>query len=343
MTTATHAHFVALPRRKRGRQTPAAELAFADNMRAFADALKQIASRLDFKVTSRGWCYLLEQHGQLLKGDFDVAQERINDCRKLGLLPVDFCLEDTKRAAVNVEDIHGRNVDAYTERLAAFVAGDIENYAPFSFWDDKDVYVQMYVEKLDLRPLFEPVCAKYRVPLANVGGWGDLNGRAEFMERFKRHEAAGRRCVLLYCGDHDPGGLLISASLRDNLAELSAAVGWAPDNLVIDRFGLNFDFIQAHKLKWIDNLETGGGGRLDDPKHKFHRMPYVQEYLRQFGARKVEANALVVIPDEARRLCERAILRWVKDSSAPERYEAQLVPWIELLRTTVNKRFMDGV
>ena len=48
------------------------------------------------------------------------------------------------------------------------------------------------------------------------------------MRRFADHERAGRQCVLLYCGDHDPGGLNISDFLRGNLADLECAVGWSP-------------------------------------------------------------------------------------------------------------------
>ena len=165
-----------------------------------------------------------------------------------------------------------------------------------SFWDDQDYYLQMLVEKIDLRSLFSRICDSYHVPLANSGGWADINGRAAMMRRFAEWEARGKRCVLLYCGDHDPGGLNISGFLRSNLADLSGAVGWSPDNLIIDRFGLNFDFIEAQGLTWIDNLETGAGGRLDDPRHPDHDKAYVQDYLRRFGVRKVEANALVARP-----------------------------------------------
>jgi hypothetical protein len=39
-------------------------------------------------------------------------------------------------------------------------------------------------------------------------------------------EAEGKHCVLLYCGDHDPGGLNISEFLRSNMADLAVAVDW---------------------------------------------------------------------------------------------------------------------
>jgi hypothetical protein len=122
--------------------------------------------------------------------------------------------------------------------------------------------------------------------------------------------------VLLHCGDHDPGGVHISDFLRSNLADVSVAAAnwenrnnpdidylslrepWDPNaaNLDIDRFGLNYDFIRAQRLTWIDNLETGSGGNLADERHPDHEKPYVQNYLNEFGARKVEANALVVRP-----------------------------------------------
>jgi hypothetical protein len=57
--------------------------------------------------------------------------------------------------------------------------------------------VEVAVEKLDLRNLFEPVCAEFRVPITNFKGWSDLNSRAAIMRRFKQHEAEGRRGVLL--------------------------------------------------------------------------------------------------------------------------------------------------
>src|SRR5262249_47821811 len=153
--------------------------------------------------------------------------------------------------------------------------------------------------------------AEFHIPITNISGWNDINSRAAIMKRFAFWEKRGKKCVLLHCGDHDPGGLHISEFLRSNMEELADAVGWRPDNLIIERFGLNADFIEEQGLTWIDNLETGSGGRLDDPRHPDHGKSYVQSYLARFGARKVEANALVVRPEAGRELCRQAILRHV--------------------------------
>jgi hypothetical protein len=314
---------VTLPRRSRGRPTAEAAARFQTELERFARRIIKINSSLDFRVSSRGWCYILEEQG-LPKGDFDAAQDLINDCRKRGVLPLDICCEDGGRQAEHLESIDQETPAEFAAGWIEYVHNDVHNgYTPKSFWEDLDVYVEMTVEKIDLKSLFSSVCAPFHIPLTNISGWNDINSRAAIMRRFASWERRGKRCVLLHCGDHDPGGLHISDFLRANFEELAGAVGWHPRNLTIERFGLNADFIQAQGLTWIDNLETSSGGRLDDPRHPDHQKPYVQSYLQRFGARKVEANALVIRPRAGRDLCRRAILRYVWQS-AVTRYERDL-------------------
>ena len=232
---------ITLPRRSRGRQSPAAEQQYERERKAFCEAILEINSGLDFKVSSRGWAYILEEHG-LAKGDFDAAQRLINKCRKDGSLPVDICAEDEGRAVDHLEKIDEEEAEDFAQGWVDYLQDAHEQYTPYSFWDDLDTYVEMTVEKIDLKSLFAPIC------------------------RFAHWERQGKRIVLLHCGDHDPGGLHISEFIRSNLEDVAKAAGWHPRNLEIDRFGLNYGFIQAQRLTWIDNLETGSGERLDDPQ-----------------------------------------------------------------------------
>ena len=226
----------------------------------------------------------------------------------------DICGEDGARQATltkptrRTPEEHARWVQ---EEMVPYL---LDSYQPFDLWERLGVYVEMVVEKIDLKSLFGPVCEEYCVPLTNVRGWADLNSRAALMERMKKREAEGKRCVLRICVDHDPGGLRIAEKFRNDLADLSKAVGWDPAELEIVRFGLNADFIEAHGLTWIDNLETGSGESLADPLHADHDKAYVQDYIRKFGARKGEANALLRRPEAGRGLCRGAIESYVRKS-----------------------------
>lgn len=309
---------LSLPTRSRGRQSPEAVERFEQERAAFCARIRQIASTLDFNVSSRGWCYLLEEYG-LTKGDFDRAQTFINDCRKDGLLPLDICAEDGARATDGIpEKSDTETPEEFAEWLAQYQIGRLADwYQPRNFWEDREVYVEMLVEKKDLKGVFGPVCEEYFVPLSNVRGWADINSRAALIGRLQEQHCNGNRCVILYCGDHDPGGLSISDTLIDNLRQLEGATGAIPPVEIV-RFGLNYDFIQAQGLTWVDNLETSSGKRLDDPKYSDFRKPYVQAYLSEYGARKVEANALVTRIDAGRKLCREAIEQWVSPADVAD-------------------------
>jgi len=320
-----------IPKRARGRPTAKAQARYEVEVEQFCDLILQINSSLDFRVSSRGWCYQLEEYG-LGKGDFDQAQELINDCRKSGMLPLDICADDNARAAEHTELASATYNDTPVEDVVEIALEDIDNarqeaidnagqwYEPFQFWYTQDFYIEMLVEKIDLKELFKRICRKYCIPLGNSRGWPDINSRADMMRRFKEMEDQGKQCVLLYCGDHDPAGLNISESLRSMFADLTGAVGWNPENLIIDRFGLNTEFIEHNNLSWIEGLQTSSGKYLEDPKHPDHHKPYVQEYLKRFGPRKVEANALVTRAQAGRKLCLDAICKYVPED-APEVYE----------------------
>ena len=90
---------ITLPRRSKGRPSTNQKEAFEKELDNWCAVIQQINSTLDFRVSSRGWCYILEEKCGLLKGDFDTAQKIINDCRKSGKLPLDICDHDDGRGA----------------------------------------------------------------------------------------------------------------------------------------------------------------------------------------------------------------------------------------------------
>jgi len=300
-----------------------------DALKEFAKGIQGIQTQIGYKYSARGWCYLMEEYG-ITKTQFDYTEGLINDCRKLGILPVDFTAEEEARQFSGVEEPEERTP---AERLVGVLNYALEcgnQYTP-DWWEDEEYYIQMVVEKIDMKTLFEPVCKLYHIPIATAKGWSSITMRANYARRFMDAQERGLKSVLLYAGDHDPDGLRISEFLRSNLDDVKDIVwgdgteGYDPHDLIIDRFGLNYDFITANNLTWIDNLETSGGviayktpdgkirqGRTKNGKpHKNFNMSYVQEYLRKYGVRKCEANAISKIPKAAQELCRQAIQKYL--------------------------------
>jgi hypothetical protein len=118
------------------------------------------------------------------------------------------------------------------------------------------------------------------------------------------------------------------------MVSMSGATGYSPDALIIDRFGLNSDFIEAQGLSWTNNLITSSGEDLANSKHNDHRKPYVQDYIQRFGVRKVEANALVVRPEAGRQLCLDTVRRYIPDDLLSD-FETQREAAQQQARTVV--------
>jgi len=287
-----------------------------DDFQEFADYLQDLSEEIGFKVSARGWAYLMEQKRLINKDAFDKVNNLINKCRRDGYLPIDFVAEESAREFKNVEEPNENGIiKEFGEWLKAARKAP-EHYTP-DWWDGEEFYIQMVVEKIDLVTLFRPICEEYHLCIANSKGWGSMLQRAEYARRFSEAEARGLKCVLLYAGDHDPDGLRIAEFMKKNLYDLKniewedGLTGYDPTDLIIERFGLTYEFIEENNLTWIDNLITGSKKNLASPKHKNFHMPYVQEYLKTIGERKCEANAIVTMPDAARQMVREAIEKYL--------------------------------
>lgn len=297
-------------------------------LKQFADIMVEMGDQIGFKVSARGWGYLMEQSGYITKAQFDKVENAVNRCRKEGLLPIDFIAEEMSRAFKGVsQPSSGTVADTLAWMLRDVLSGS--RYFIPKWWEDEKYYIQIVVEKIDLLTLFEPVCEKYKIPIANAKGWQSILQRGDYARRFKEAEDAGLICVLLYAGDHDPDGKRISTTMRKNIEDVADVYwedgerGYDPSNLIVERFGLEYDFIIQNGYTWIDNLITGGGVDLSDPKHRNNKLPYVQAYLKEVGKRKCEANVLVTTPTIGRKLCEDAIIKYLGDD-APDRFAAKV-------------------
>jgi hypothetical protein len=331
----------------RGYVTPERRAKYDAALKIWCDRLVELKPRIELDPGVRGWCYVLEAYG-LSKGDFDRCERLIGDCRKDGRLPLDFTTDDTesKWTFSNVEEVDDATPEGKAEEIADYVAEAEEYYHPISFWDFQDNYVEMTVEKSSIKKLFDPECARYFVPLGNRGGSWSINMRVSLLRRLAERQADGKKCVLLDFGDHDVHGLRMSNYLRQNLEAVLPAFRRAyPEyadfdlgEVEIERFGLGADFINKNKLTWIDGLITGSGKDLGDKNHTKNGNQDVQDYIRRFGKKKCEAEALLAKPQAGRNLCRRAIEKYI-DHDGVDEFEQGRDEKREELREQLKKIF----
>lgn len=302
--------------------------------------LNELNSQLGFKMSTRGWCYYIENRGLITKDQFDKVMNTISRCRKEGLVPVDFLADDKNRlfeGIVTPSEDQGITIEDVLADNLWYVLNGAGSYIP-EYWHGEEYYIQILVEKVDLVTIFKDVTAKYKIPIANAKGWSSVYQRAEYARRFKEAEDRGMKCVLLYCGDFDPDGLRISDTIMSNLFDVKDVyfedgfTGYDPSDLIIDRFGMNYDFIMKNKFTWIDNLITGSGNDLSSSHHPNHKLPYVQKYIKEIGVRKCESNAMVNVIYEAQKLCREAIEKYL-GKNADLRFSEK--------RRQVNIRYQD--
>lgn len=266
------------------------------------------------KYSSRGWCYLLEGLGKIHKGEFNACQKAINDCRKLGLLPIDFVAEDqdiTRRFS----GIHEASDPAI---LLQKVKADIEDMlsnlpaSTTDYWTGEEYYLMMCVEKADILNLFKPICQEYHVPIVNSKGWPPILLRGHIANLSRIAEARGLKPVLLLFYDHDPAGLKITRTFRKNLRDCERGTGWSPEGIIIERFGLNAEHIEKYGLMWIENLRTSSGRVAGD-----------RQYIETYGYRKCESNALFKNDETLKAgedICRKAIEKYYGED-ARERFK----------------------
>lgn len=312
------------------------------------EAIELMSRDTGYRFGPRGWAYYAEGLGLITKGEFDRFEKLLTDMRKDGELDPDVIEPDASRMATEVYDFQATKhtpeelaqyaIDEISDRLRDWASSFYET----GYWDDLDYYVEMIVEKKDLVQIFRSTADRYNVRITNGKGDTDIHTRLAMLRRFRDHTNAGRRCILLAIGDHDPKGLHIVEGLQRTIMSCSNLKGldWDDPDFEVVNIGLTEDQINDLGLMKIANLETGGGRDLSDPRHPDHYKRYVQDYIQRFGAWKCEANALVGNPRKAKGLLESAINRFIP-ASHPSDIEAKNEPGREEVRGEISRLVQD--
>ncbi|OGX15913.1 MAG: hypothetical protein A2166_02115 [Omnitrophica WOR_2 bacterium RBG_13_41_10] len=100
---------------------------------------------------------------------------------------------------------------------------DILNSAMNSYrlprWSDQDYYLEICCEKLALEPIIKPIGQKYHLTICYMKGWTGTSFMYNISQRMSQKIKEGKKCRILYLGDHDPSGKRMIQDVQDRVSE----------------------------------------------------------------------------------------------------------------------------
>lgn len=153
-----------------------------------------------------------------------------------------------------------------------FMSVTFKQYAE-NLWRDQPVYVEVWVEKDAIVGVVQRPCSAFRVPFFSCRGYSSVTGMYEAGVRLREKLEEGKRCVIIYAGDHDPSGLDIARDNDDRLNMFAGSVA----GVEIKRVALTVE--QINKYKPPPNPAKETDSRAYD-------------YINQFGRSSWELDAL---------------------------------------------------
>lgn len=182
-----------------------------DSLISIVDAYQQQG----YRMTLRQLYYQLVARGIIPNEQrlYDKLSRVLTDARMAGLVDWDF-IEDrirTPKFPNEFSDVH------------SLVQTAISVYRR-PRWADQPFYVEVWVEKDALSGVLLPLTDEYHVRLLVNRGYSSATAMFDAAERFKRAACLGKRCILIYLGDHDPSGEDMVRDIRDRLTSFRANV-----------------------------------------------------------------------------------------------------------------------
>ena len=155
----------------------------------------------------------------------------ITKARMAGLLPWE-AIEDRNRT---------HNAYWYDEDETNPVK-DLPDYIRYDQWARQDTYVEVWVEKEALGNVIERACSPLLIPHMACKGYLSASEAWRAGRRLKERIHAGKRCVVIHLGDHDPSGIDMTRDNRERL-ELFTEM---PADVEVHRIALNMDQVDQY-------------------------------------------------------------------------------------------------
>ena len=209
------------------------------NFRAKTMAMIDQANKILEEYAALGFVLTLRQ----LYYQFVARLFLANDDREYGRLG--RAMTDARRAGL----VDWDNIEDRTRELETFSSWESPAdilYGAHSYqenlWLDQLRRPEVWIEKAALIGVMKPACEKWRVPHMAARGYPSHSELYSAGKRLQGHLEDGLAPVVFYLGDHDPSGLDMTRSLREELSLYARA----PIEVV--RLGLNLDQVRELRL-----------------------------------------------------------------------------------------------
>jgi hypothetical protein len=152
----------------------------------------------------------------------------------------------------------------------------------------QDNYIEVWVEKDAISGILYQITRDYHVRLMVNRGYSSCTAMESAARRFKNQIGIGKKCNILYLGDHDPSGVDMVRDIKKRLADFGVT-----QDIEVQKIGLTWEQIQEYQppenpLK----KKKGGTDDEDDNDDVEFRDPREQAYYAEFGDRSWEVDAL---------------------------------------------------
>lgn len=109
-------------------------------------------------------------------------------------------------------------------------------------WRNQEAYCECWIEKDALVGVIENVCRTNDVPFYACRGYSSASevweaGRNRFMQKVE----GGKKCTILYLGDHDPSGIDMTRDVRERINLFAET-----NDISVVRLALNMDQIEHY-------------------------------------------------------------------------------------------------
>lgn len=181
-----------------------------DNVRELMNQVHAVFMDIGEKMTARGVFYQLTTRGATEKTEesYGYVCRILGQMRWRGWLSWELIVDETRfflgtETYLNKEQALDYWAQSYRREL----------------WQDKDVRVQVYVEKLALAGIMRPITDEYHVQLFPMRGFNSLS----YIKRIATEiNASGKHCFLYHFGDYDPSGVCAAETFEATLNAMGA-------------------------------------------------------------------------------------------------------------------------